>query len=330
MKTKGREMLVDFHHHFTPRELIKQDPSDKLILHYDENGAPSYTVHRMLFELDTHIQMMDACGIDVAMLSSAAGMSASLDLSRLVNDKAKQAEKDYPGRFLGFAHANPLGGPEALKELARCADDLGFPGVTITSEQDGLYLDAPEFDPFWAECEKRGLFVFVHPALKLNESKTFDGYDLARSVGREFSLIMVIIRLINSGVFDRHPKLIVHMSHLGGGISSMLGRIRSYQDKVFWGTKGNPRHGATPEKDFDYYINNNLMFDSGGFCGVIGSVKTALVEIPAERIVFGTDYPQEIRTIEVTKNFVQEIRALGAQGEKILTGNVKTLIGRRL
>jgi predicted TIM-barrel fold metal-dependent hydrolase len=323
-------MLVDFHHHFTPRELIKQDPGDKLILHYDENGAPSYTVHRMLFELDTHIQMMDACGIDVAMLSSAAGMSASLDLSRLVNDKAKQAEKDYPGRFLGFAHANPLGGPEALKELARCADDLGFPGVTITSEQDGLYLDAPEFEPFWAECEKRGLFVFVHPALKLNESKTFDGYDLARSVGREFSLIMVIIRLINSGVFDRHPKLIVHMSHLGGGISSMLGRIRSYQDKVFWGTKGNPRHGATPEKDFDHYINNNLMFDSGGFCGVIGSVKTALVEIPAERIVFGTDYPQEIRTIEVTKNFVQEIRALGAQGEKILTGNVKTLIGKRL
>ena len=323
-------MLVDFHHHFTPRELIKQDPGDKLILHYDENGAPSYTVHRMLYELDTHIEMMDACGIDVAMLSSAAGMSASLDLSRLVNDKAKQAEKDYPGRFLGFAHANPLGGPEALKELARCADDLGFPGVTITSEQDGLYLDAPEFEPFWAECERRGLFVFVHPALKLNESKTFDGYDLARSVGREFSLIMVIIRLINSGVFDRHPKLIVHMSHLGGGVSSMLGRIRSYQDKVFWGTKGNPRHGATPEKDFDYYINNNLMFDSGGFCGVIGSVKTALVEIAAERIVFGTDYPQEIRTIEVTKTFVQDIRALGAAGEKILTGNVKTLIGKTL
>ena len=34
-------MLVDFHHHFTPRELIKQDPGDKLILNYDENGAPS-------------------------------------------------------------------------------------------------------------------------------------------------------------------------------------------------------------------------------------------------------------------------------------------------
>jgi len=323
-------MIVDFHHHFTPRELIKEHPGDRLILNYDENGAPSYTVHRMLFEMDTHIEMMDACGIDMAVLSSAAGMSADLERSRLVNDKAKQAEKDYPGRFLGFAHANPLGGKDALAELARCADELGFPGVTITSEQDGLYLDAPEFEPFWAECARRDMFVSVHPALKLNESRQFDGYDLARSVGREFSLIMVIIRLINAGVFDRHPNLIVHMSHLGGGISSMLGRIRSYQDKVFWGTKGNARHGALPEKDFDYYINNNLMFDSGGFCGAIGSVKTALVEIPADRLVFGTDYPQEIRTVEVTKTFVEEIGKLGADGEKILRGNVKKLIGKRL
>ena len=72
------------------------------------------------------------------------------------------------------------------------------------------------------------------------------------------------------------------------------------------------------------------MFDSGGFCGVIGSVKTALVEIPADRIVFGTDYPQEIRTIDVTKNFVEEIRGLGLDGEKILTGNVKKLLGGRV
>ena len=61
-------------------------------------------------------------GIDLAVLSSAAGMSSSLELSKLVNDKAKQAEKDYPGRFLGFAHANPLGGPDALR--ARIAQEV--------------------------------------------------------------------------------------------------------------------------------------------------------------------------------------------------------------
>ena len=118
----------------------------------------------------------------------------------------------------------------------------------ITSENDGLFLDAPEFEPFWTEAERLGMFVFVHPALKLNFSQQFDGYDTARSVGREFSLIMATIRLINSGVFDRHPNLTVHMAHLSGGIASMLGRIRSYQDKDFWGTKGNARHGMNAEE----------------------------------------------------------------------------------
>src|SRR5262249_57224652 len=91
--------------------------------------------------------------------------------------------------------------------------DRGFKGVVITWEADGRFLDGPDYEPFWAECEKLGVFVFVHPALKLNFSRAFDGYDMARSVGREFSLIMATIRLINAGVFDRHPGLVVHMAH---------------------------------------------------------------------------------------------------------------------
>ena len=210
---------------------------------YDEHGAPSFILHWMLFDLDEHIRMMDEAGIDVAFLTSAAGMCADIDKSRLCNASAKKAERDYPGRFIGAAHANPLGGAEAFRELARCKHELGFPGVVITSETNDLYLDAPEFEPFWAECAKLGLFVFVHPALKLNQTQQFDGYDTARSVGREFSLVMATIRLINAGVFDRHPNLTVHMSHLGGGLSALLGRIRSYQDKDFWGTLDNARHG---------------------------------------------------------------------------------------
>lgn len=319
-------MIVDFQHHFTPRELIKEDPGDRLILHYDAQGAPSYTIHKLLYDLDEHMRMMDEAGIDAAWLTSAQGMCADLETSRFVNDKAKQAERDYPGRFIGAAHAHPHGGPETLKELNRCKHELGFQGVVITSETDGLFLDNPKYEPFWTEAERLGLFVFVHPALRLNYSQQFDGFDTARSVGREFSLIMSTIRLINSGVFDRHPDLTVHMAHLSGGIASMLGRIRSYQDKEFWGTKGNARHGMSPQKDFDYYLNHNMVFDTAGFAGAISSVKTALVEIPADRIVFATDYPQEIRAREAVRDFVRDIRALGKDGDTILAGNTGKLL----
>jgi predicted TIM-barrel fold metal-dependent hydrolase len=318
-------MIVDFQHHFTPRELIKQDPGDKLIVNFDENGAPSYTIHKLLYDLDEHIAMMDESGIDAAFLTSASGMSSSLEVSKLCNDKSKQAEKDYPGRFIAAAHVHALGGPEHLRELNRCVHELGTQGVVITSEMDGKFIDDPALEPFWTEAEKLGVFVFVHPALKLNYSQQFDGYDTARSVGREFSLVMATIRLINSGVFDRHPKLTVHMSHLGGGIAGVLARVRGYQDKDFWGVKDNAKHGRKAAKDFDYYINHNMVFDTAGFCCAIGAVNAALAEIPASRIVFATDYPQEVRARSAVRDFVQQIKKLGKPGEQMLSGNVGLL-----
>jgi predicted TIM-barrel fold metal-dependent hydrolase len=138
--------------------------------------------------------------------------------------------------------------------------------------------------------------------------------------------VMATIRLINSGVFDRHPNLTVHMSHLGGGLAALLGRIRSYQDKDFWGTRDNARHGMTGKRDFDHYLRNNMVFDTAGFCGVIAAVKAALIEIPASRIVFATDYPQEIRERAAVRDFVKDLRALGKDGEAILSGNVDKLI----
>src|SRR5712691_2345799 len=194
--TEDASMIVDFQHHFTPRELIKVDPGDRLILHYDAQGAPSYTIHSLLYDLDEHVRMMELAGIDAAWLTSAQGMCADLETSRFVNDKAKKAERDYPGRFIGAAHAHPLGGADAIKELDRCRHELGFQGVVITSECDGLFLDDSRFEPFWSEVSRLRMFVFVHPALKLNFSQQFDGFDTARSLGREFSVVKATILLI--------------------------------------------------------------------------------------------------------------------------------------
>ena len=318
-------MIVDFQHHFTPRELFKADPDAGNRTYYDENGVPAYSFHSLLYDLDEHIAMMDEAGIDAAVLSCAEGMCGPLDRCRIANDRIFEATQNYPGRFIGTAHAHPLGGAAAFRELARCRNELGFPGVVITSEFNGN-VDAPELDPFWAECQRLGLYVFIHPALKLDHGAQFDAYDLARMVGREFSLVQAVIRLVNSGVLDRFPGLVVQIAHLGGGIASVLGRIRSFQDKDFWGTAGNARHGCLPERDFDHYIRKRLIFDTAGFAGDVRSVQSSLVELPAERVVFATDYPQEIRDRGKVKAFVDGIRQMGTAGEGILDRNAGLLI----
>jgi hypothetical protein len=103
--------------------------------------------------------------------------------------------------------------------------------------------------------------------------------------------------------------------------ATMLGRVRKYQDKEFWGTAEHPSHGKLPKSDFDHYLKQRIVFDTAGMCGAITSVKASLVEIPVSRIVFGTDYPQEIRSKEAVRDFVSNIRSLGPLGEQILSGN---------
>jgi len=231
-----------------------------------------------------------------------------------VNDKLKEVEGRFPGRFLGLAHVPPLGGEPSLRELERAVSRLGFKGVSIPSVIGKAELDAPELRPFYRKVNEMGLFIFIHPALS-SEGNYLD-YDLGRSVGREFQLVLTVIRLINGGVLDEFPELKFIISHLGGGIAALMGRIEPYQDKVFWGTADHPQHGKLPRSPFRDYFDR-IYFDTGGFFGNINAVKCALVEIKPKNIVFGTDYPQEIRDDVQVERFVKEVKALPLSQEEM-------------
>ena len=320
-------MIIDFHIHYTPEELVRDKlgpggtPRTIFV-----NGAPATTVHDKAFTLEKHIASMDLAGIDMAVLSSAAGFVNDLNRCRMVNDKLKWVEGHFPGRFLGMAHVPPLGGEASLRELERAASKLGFKGVAIPAAFGEIELDAPELRPFYQKVNELGLFIFIHPAL--SSSGNYFDYDLGRSVGREFQLVLAVIRLINGGVLDEFPELNFIISHLGGGIAALMSRIESYQDRVFWGTAEHPRHGKLPKEPFRNYLSR-LYFDTGGIFGDINPIKCALLEIKAENILFGTDYPQEIREGMAIKNFVKKIRDLPLtqkQIDTILGENGKKLL----
>jgi predicted TIM-barrel fold metal-dependent hydrolase len=232
----------------------------------------------------------------------------------MVNDKLKKVEERFPGRFLGLAHVPPLGGEPCIRELERAVFQLGFKGVSIPSVIGKTELDATEVRPFFKKVSEMGLFIFVHPAL--SSSGAYLDYDLGRSVGREFQLVLTVIRLINGGVLDDFPGLNLIISHLGGGIAALMGRIEPYQDKLFWGTADHPRHGKLPRSPFRDYFDR-IYFDTGGFFGNINAVKCALVEMKPKNIVFGTDYPQEIRHEAQIKRYVRDIKELPLSQEEI-------------
>lgn len=308
-------MIIDFHIHYSPEELVRDKlgpggtPRTIFV-----NGVPTQMPQRQLFALENHISSMDQAGVDVAILSSPAGLVNDVNQCRMVNDKLKWVEERFPDRFQGMAHVPPLGGEASFRELERAVSELGYKGVAIPSLIGETELDAPELMAFFRKAEELGLFIFVHPAL--SSPGNYLDYDLGRSVGREFQLVLAVIRLINGGVLDEFPGLDFIISHLGGGISALMGRIEPYQDKVFWWTAEHPRHGKLPREPFRNYLNK-LYFDMGGCFGNINPVKCALVEIAPENLLLGTDYPQEMRGGEPIKKFIEQIKELPLSEKQI-------------
>lgn len=308
-------MIIDFHIHYSPEELVREklgpDGTPRTIF---VNGVPTQMPQRQLFTLEDHITSMDQAGVEVAILSSPAGLVSDLNQCRLVNSKLREVEERFPGRFQGLAHVPPLGGRDSFHELERTVSELGYKGVIISSLLGETELDAPELWPFYRKVEELGLFVLVHPSL--TSPGNYLDYDLGRSVGREFQLVLAVIRLINGGILDEFPGLKFILSHLGGGISALMGRIEPYQDKVFWMTSEHPRHGKLPREPFRNYLDR-MYFDLGGCFGNINPVKCALVEIRPENLLFGTDFPQEMRDGKSIKKFVEEIRVLPLSQKQI-------------
>jgi predicted TIM-barrel fold metal-dependent hydrolase len=327
-------MIVDFQHHYTPPELMEQG-TEVGALRLDENGNPNYTFNPLLADLPAHVRMMDKAGIDVAVLSCGSGFDQpDIATCRLINDRMRQAERDYPGRFIGLAHVPALNARELAAELRRCAVELGFPGVVIASEIQGQQLDAEALRPFWKTAADLGLYVFIHPLPRVIAWNAMDADDLGRMLGWEFSLMVAAVRLINSGLLDELPTLKIQFAHFAGGIARYLPRIRGLQQREKAGTALLPRHGRQPRQPFDHYLQQRLFYDCAGWSGrdhaaELGSewVRIGLSELPSAQIVFATDYPQAVQVEDEVAAYVAAVRALGAEGRRVVdSSNAEKLI----
>src|SRR5579872_1188369 len=87
-------------------------------------------------------------------------------------------------------------------------------------------IDAERLEPYYAHCEKLGLPLFLHPTDVIFQDM-LDGYDgaLHLSLGRVIEVSVAAMRLILSGLMERHPKLKIFMSHTGGSLPYQAGRM---------------------------------------------------------------------------------------------------------
>jgi 2,3-dihydroxybenzoate decarboxylase len=240
---------------------------------------------------------MDQHGIELAILSlnspavqSIVGRAQAIEIARRANDVLAAQVKRHPARFAGFAALPMQDAEAAARELERCVKELGFKGALVnsfTQTPDGggaLYYDAPQYAPFWAAVEALDVPFYLHPRNPLPDAR-YDGHPWLVgspwSFGEETALHA--LRLMASGLFDRHPRLQIILGHLGERIPYDIWRLEHRLKQ---------RPDCPARKPFSHYLTHNFHVTTSGHFHT-RTLRAAIAEIGVERVLFAVDYPFE-------------------------------------
>jgi 2,3-dihydroxybenzoate decarboxylase len=261
--------------------------------------------HQLLDLGDRRLAEMDRYGIARAILSlnspaiqAIADPRAAVETARRTNDVLAEAVARRPDRFAGFA-ALPMQDPDAASaELTRTVRELGFKGALVNGfserhsssvwlQPDVVYLDDPSYEPFWGVVQQLDVPFYLHPRDPLPAREPiYEGHPWFRGSAWAFGVetAMHALRLMASGLFDRHPRLTMILGHLGEGLPYSVWRIDHRLSK-------SPRGIPATRTIAEYLRSNVYLTTSGNFR--TSTLLNAIAEVGAERIMFSVDYPFE-------------------------------------
>jgi aminocarboxymuconate-semialdehyde decarboxylase len=235
-----------------------------------------------LFDLGAQLEAMDRLGMGLRVVCPppfALGYAGEPD--GRVNDAVADAVARAGSRFLGLGTV-PLHRPAAAAaELRRCMEGLGLRGATIGSDPGaGRELDAADLEPFWEAAEELRAVLLLHPS-DVPGGARMGSYHLRNLVGNPMATAHAAARLIFGGVLDRHPGLRIVLSHGGGALPWIAGRLdHGYQVR--------PECASACAEPPSAYLGR-FWYDTVVF---EGQALRYLKEMVGEgRVLFGTDTP---------------------------------------
>ncbi len=303
-------------------------PGKEFLAQIRGRGTRGAEIFSQLQEIGSRrIAEMDACGIDVQVLSlnspgvEQASPADQIALAAESNDFVADAMGRHPDRFSAFA-ALPTSTPDkAALELERRVKKQNFAGTLVNGHVQGRYLDDAFFRPILECAEAIEAPIYLHPTVppKAVVDASYGGFAAPVTAlfatagwGWHIETATHLLRMILGGVFDRYPKLQVVVGHLGEGIPFMLPRL----------DKNLPKETTKLERSLAEYLRGNVHYTFGGF-NFPATFQNLLQEVGVERIMFSVDYP--FGSMAEARTFLQQLSLGEEDRDRIAHSNAEKL-----
>ena len=324
-------MRWDLHTHYYPDAFFRlieevggafsfgKDPTGRTIIRY--RGSRFFGITPPMTDPARRLEDMDRVGIDVEVLSLStpnvyfAPPARQAEVARLVNDAYADLAVRHPTRFKGFASI-PMDDPDAaLRELERTQGELRMNGVIVLSNINGRALTDPRYRPFFAECDRRRVCVFIHPMIPA-AAEPFAEYVLGPIIGFPFDTTLAVARLCYAGVFRELPNIRWILGHLGGAVPYLMERMdNGYRDFA--------ECRANIDQLPSVYLKR-LYYDTVSFSPA--ALRLARELVGADHLVMGSDYPHLLGSIDRAVSSIEALDVPQGEKDEIFSGTARKVL----
>jgi 6-methylsalicylate decarboxylase len=273
-------------------------------------------------DLEARLRLMDRAGVEIQVLSACPQSPYGQDkqkaarAARFVNDQYAELAGRQPDRFRAFGALPMPYVDEAIGEMRRALDELGMAGIAMNTTVLGRALVEPDFEPVFAELNRRGAVLYLHPAGNGACSPLIGNYQLTWMVGAPVEDTISIMQLITRGIPARYPDIKIINSHLGGALPMLLQRA---DDQYRWEAPCTPEPPSVAAR--------RMWYDTVGH-GHVPALRCAIDSFGADRLLLGTDFPYENGdTFARAINYIGGPQIDTSDARAILDQNAGALLG---
>ncbi len=319
-------MRIDCQSHIFPDayiEILAQNPHPPQVIRSGNEAVVTYgDVQQFRLQVEAYQPMrklkdMDAAGVDMALLSTnippPCMLAPELGLkgAEAINDAIATLVNAYPNRFAGFACLPWQNPEEAITEMDR-VKAMAFRGIMLYSHIGGAPVDEARFLPVYAHAEASRIPIVMHPTVP-TWGAAIKAHWMIGMMGLQVDCSFALLRLILSGVLERHPDLELVMPHLGGILPYMSGRL-DHQTEVLGRAK---KHITHPPSAYLRRLYLDTVSPSAE------ALQYAYQFSGAARLLFGSDHPWSDMPRFV--RLIEEMRIPEMEKAQIFGENAKTL-----